>query len=433
MSMPGSGGGDFLERLLGDLVSLLGSSSGGSGDQIELARTLARSVATGGEPEANVDPVERMQFEELVRLAEMHVSELTGLSITPRGGPIEVQAVGPGSWAWYTLEDWRFLLDAMSSASTPADTTAEPAARADDLEALSDADVGGAEMIARFVKTMGPMLAAMQLGSAVGHLARTTLGQYEVPVPRPPSRLLVVPQNVERFASDWSLPRDQVRLWICLREVTAHAVLTQHDVGARFRELITDVVRGMAETATGTLNSLSSSMSGLDPSDPDSLQRILGDPETLIGPNTSPARRRAAELLEAATAALLGYVEHVLDRAAARLLGGRGALTEAWRRSQHEREPADRAAEMLLGLDLGPPQVERGSAFVAGVVERAGEDALSRLWSGEGGRNLPTPSEVEAPGLWLERLRMTGELPLSPPENGEVPPESPEGPESSEG
>ena len=39
---------------------------------------------------------------------------------------------------------------------------------------------------------------------------------------------------------------------------------------------------------------------------------------------------------------------------------------------------------------------------MSGVVERAGEDALTRLWSDE--LDLPTPAEVDAPGLWLARI-----------------------------
>jgi putative hydrolase len=255
-------------------------------------------------------------------------------------------------------------------------------------------------MVARFMSSMGPMLAAMQLGSAVGHLARSTFGQYELPIPRPDSRLLVVAENVERFANDWSLPLDQVQLWVCLRELTVHAVLTRPHVASRWRELLTNVVSATGGEAAGVLDRLS----GLDPSDPEALQSLLGDPEALFGSTPSPARLRAAAELEAATAALLGYVEHVLDQAASRLLGGRSALAEAWLRRQHDRETTDRAAEMLFGLDLGPAQVERGVAFVSGVLERAGEDGLVMLWSSE--HALPTPSEIEAPGLWLERVRL---------------------------
>jgi uncharacterized protein (DUF2342 family) len=46
--------------------------------------------------------------------------------------------------------------------------------------------------------------------------------------------------------------------------------------------------------------------------------------------------------------------------------------------------------------------------FVRGVVERAGEEGLVRLW--HSGKELPTPAELNAPGLWLARI----DLPDSP-------------------
>jgi uncharacterized protein (DUF2342 family) len=51
---------------------------------------------------------------------------------------------------------------------------------------------------------------------------------------------------------------------------------------------------------------------------------------------------------------------------------------------------------------VGQAEVDRGATFIDGVVERAGEDALTRLWADE--RDLPTPAEVDAPGLWLARI-----------------------------
>jgi uncharacterized protein (DUF2342 family) len=56
----------------------------------------------------------------------------------------------------------------------------------------------------------------------------------------------------------------------------------------------------------------------------------------------------------------------------------------------------------MFGLDLGPAQIDRGSDFVRGVVDRAGEQGLARLWGSA--HTLPTPTEVDAPGLWLERI-----------------------------
>lgn len=386
--VPGGGaGGNFLEQLLGDLVQLMGGQGGA--DRLELAAGLARSVATGGEAEANVDPVDRIRLEELVRVAEMHVAELTGLSPTPGGAPLVVTAVGPGAWAQQTVTDWRFLLEIMTAGADAATSAAQ-------ADATTSGDPG--ELMARFMAGMGPMLAALQLGSAVGHLARTTLGQYEVPIPRPGAGLLLVPANVTTFAEGWSLDPDEVRLWVGLREVTVHAVLGRPHVAERVRALVTDVVRGMAGEATGMVERLQQA----DLSDPESLQQMLSDPEALLGGSGSPERTRASEELMAVTAALMGYVEHVLDRTAARLLGGRGALAEAWRRRQVDRDAPARTAELLFGLDLGPAQVDRGVAFVRGVVERAGEEGLAKLWQGPA--TLPTPAEIGAPGLWLERI-----------------------------
>ena len=42
-----------------------------------------------------------------------------------------------------------------------------------------------------------------------------------------------------------------------------------------------------------------------------------------------------------------------------------------------------------------------------GVVERAGDEALARLWVSP--RELPTPAEVDAPGLWLARIELPEE------------------------
>jgi putative hydrolase len=442
VAFPGPGaGGNFLEQILGDLLQLMGGSSPG-GARIDLARTLAQGVASGGEPEPNVDPGDRMKFEELAHVAELHVAELTGLPITSTGATVEIAAVAPGAWAWQTVEDWRFLLEAMAepppapdakSTDTGADGATPDTGRprpkgtlgyvdtSRDLDSLDDLDFSGhldnpgafdpdvasgstagpADLLARWMATMGPMLAAMQLGSAVGHLARSTMGPYELPIPRNAPRLLMVPANAARFAEDWSLDPDEVRLWVCLRELTAHAVLSRPHVADRFRELLVRVVQGMAEDTAGLVDNLQ----GMDLTQPDALQSLLGDPTALMSLEPSPTRRRAAEDLLAVVAALLGYVEHILDLAAVRLLGGRGAITEAWRRHQVDRESSDRAAELMLGLDLGPTQIDRGAAFVRGVFERAGEEGLARLWSSP--HTLPTPAEVDAPGLWLERIDLT--------------------------
>ncbi|MDH4144465.1 MAG: zinc-dependent metalloprotease, partial [Acidimicrobiia bacterium] len=67
-----------------------------------------------------------------------------------------------------------------------------------------------------------------------------------------------------------------------------------------------------------------------------------------------------------------------------------------------EEEAADRFVQKLLGIELDQASYDRAAAFLTGVVERAGAAALGRLWESE--RTLPTPTDLEAPGLWLARL-----------------------------
>jgi uncharacterized protein (DUF2342 family) len=104
----------------------------------------------------------------------------------------------------------------------------------------------------------------------------------------------------------------------------------------------------------------------------------------------------------ALTTTLGGYVDHITARIAESLTGSAPTLTEAWYRYRVREAKGEQAAGALFGLDLSRQQVDRGAAFVRGVIEREGEDALARLWASV--RNLPTPAEVDAPGLWLERI-----------------------------
>ncbi len=425
---------------------MMGNTGTGSGQRLEMARMFAHNVAAGGS-EANVEPTERIRLEELARVAELHVSEVSGLSITPGGSAIEILAVGPGSWAWHTVEDWQFLLSAMTagvSAGTepggevrPGAPGRQPGGEITDRfgrperglgppdepgggrgsgDFGSDLDSGGSgsdldsgdlgpdeeDLLNKVMATMGPMLSAMQLGSAVGHLARTTMGSYELPIPRTDaSRLLLVPANIDRFAGDWGLALDEVRLWVCLRELTMHAVVTRPYVADRMRGLLEEFMSGAARDAGG----LAGLLGGIDPSDPESIQRLLmDDPEALLGVDLSPERARTARELAALTAAMAGYVEYVLEKTGSRLLGDRTVLAEAWRRNQVEGRASMSSTEAFLGLDVGSAQVDRGSAFVNGVVERSGAEGLARLW--ESAATLPTPPEVDAPGLWLERLKL---------------------------
>lgn len=364
---------------------MLQSQSGAGG--WDSARQFAVQIATGGMPESNPDPMDRIALQELARVAELHVGDATGLDVSQTGRPLTIVPVTKGEWARRTIDAWRPLLETLAS-----NLTGPAMAAPDELE-----DDPQAAMLGPFVQLIGPVLLGLQAGSMVGHLASRSLGQYDLPIPRPATdELVIVAANVAEFGSEWSLPAEDLRLWICLSELTTHAVLGVPHVRARLLELLQRHVSTFSLDTSG----IESALGSFDPTEPESLQEALGDPSALLGAIQSEAKHGLLPELSALAAVVVGYVDHVMDSVGTSLIGSYGMLTEALHRRRVEASSADRFVENLLGLELGREQYERGEAFIQGVLERGGD--INRLFMDV--KDLPTPNEVDAPGLWLARI-----------------------------
>lgn len=392
----------------------------------EIARQMAQWAASGGEPERNPDPVARVRIEELLRVAELHIAEATGLPVSA-SGLLTARVVTPREWALRTLDDWKPLLERLAGAVNeslppapggPGDSTGQlgPGSAGNPLGDLTGwmgpgASGGGAgaaggggfdpmaQLFGNLPQVLGPFLFGMQAGSMVGQLAYRALGQYDLPMPRPHrDELMLVSDTIDAFARDWTLETDDVRLWVCLREASYNAVLGRRHVQARLDHLIGDYVGAFHPNP----QSLEDRLSQFDPTDPSALQAAFGDPETLLGELQTDEQRRLQVPLRSLLSAVAGYVDHVMDTVGRRLIGSYGPLTEALRRRRLEENGGTKVVGQMFGVGLDESSYERGQAFVRGIVERAGTEGLERLWRSE--RELPTPAELDAPGLWLARI-----------------------------
>lgn len=378
----------------------------------DIARQIGVYMAAEGRSEANVEPLERIRLEELARVAELHIAEKTGLATSITGRSVSIRATTRAEWAALALEAWRPLFERLAESLGRGSLSGPAAGDLGDLSGLfgpgatddagddaGSGDLGPEALLGNMMQVMAPAILGMQLGLMVGHLARRALGPYDLPIPRPPSdELIVVPANLDQFATDWSLPPDDVRLWVCLDAIAHHAVLGRPHVRARLETLLNDYAGGFQPDP----DAMSGKLERLDPSDQSSWEDVFGDPDALLGSMESPHQREIKPQLEALTVTIEGYVDWVLDEVGGRLIGSYGPLSEALRRRRVEANSGDRFVERLFGLELSQKQYDRGEAFVRGVVERAGEAGLARLWHSE--RELPTPPEVDAPGLWLARI-----------------------------
>ena len=354
-------------------------------------------MATENVTEPNVDPLERIKLEQLAggRAARRQRHGPAGLD--HRAGPHRAaghpRPLGPAH-----AEDYRPLLEKLAGSLGSAEAGEPEAAGPDDP--FGEPDDQLMAMLGPMIQAMQPMMVAMTAGSMVGHLARRSLGQYDLPVPRPPSdELLILVRNLDEFGSGWSLPPDDLRLWICLHEIAHHAILGVPHVRARLEALLGEYTTkfrndpGALEDQLGDLD-----LTG----GPESLARIqqaLGEPGALLGAIQSEEQRALLPRLEAIVALVVGVVDHVMDTAGTKLIPSYGMLTEALRRRGRDgRVRPVRGAPAGPGAD--PGHLRPGRAFVAGI-ERA-RRRPGRLWEGE--KMLPSPPEIDAPGLWLARI-----------------------------
>jgi len=370
----------------------------------DAARQLAASIATDGQSEPNIDPLDRIKLEQLARVAELQVANVSGLTTSPTGRGITVVPANRSQWIQQSLAGYRPLLEALASSLSggmAAGMAAGMSGAGDPEDEYSDDDPM-AKMLGGIMQAFTPVMLGMTAGSMLGHLARRSFGQYDLPIPRPPGdELTIVLANLDEFGREWSLPEDDLRLWVCVHEVARHAVLSLPHVRARLESLLNEYVNGF-EPDSGTLESKLGELDVSDLSGLENMQQLLGDPEVLLGAIQSPAQRALLPRLEALVAVIVGYVDHLMDDIGQGLIGSYDMVTEAMRRRRVTADPSDRFVERLLGLELTQAQYERGSAFIDGIVDRAGREALDRLWASE--RELPTPAEVDAPGLWLARI-----------------------------
>lgn len=354
----------------------------------ELAAQAAAAAARGDTPDTDTDPATRIAYNRLADIADMHVRQVTGLPTGPNDTHTEILTTTRALWAHRTLTDLRPLFTDLAAALTRP----QQGDQGDPMSA----------MIAQMSAFLFPTLMGITVGSMIGSLAQRAFGQYDLPLARPhTSEILVVAASVESFASDWSIPPDDLRMWVLTHELTSHAVLATPAVTDGLMESVKRHVGSFRPDPAAFM----SAMGDIDPSDPaalETLQRTLGDPMTIVGAMRSPEQEALAPFLDARVAAVTGYIDHVVDAVGSRILGNASPIAEAVRRRRLDGRTDADLAEKLLGVSLPRALQRRGAEFVSGVIERAGEDPLrGMLTSAE---RLPTPNELDAPGLWLARL-----------------------------
>jgi putative hydrolase len=388
----------------------------------EVARQVARWVALEGQSESSISAEDRSRMSEVASAAEQRVLAETGEP--PPGRSLAL--LGRAEWADQALQTLRPVLEklAVSLQGEPP----EPGEEGDmpnPFAGLFGMGAGagtsgsgeepgpgrqgpmGANPLAGMFGALGPLLLGVQCGFMVGQLAQSLLSEHDLllPIADPPRPAMIVP-NLEAFSESWSIPADDLRFYLALGEAVRSRIVNRPWVRERLVRLATEYVSSFRIDPSA----LEAQLGSIDLSDPSSLQQgPMLDPDALLGAMQSPEQLAVLERFQLTTAVLESYADAVVERLGEPMIKSLSTIREAMRRHRVARSEADRFIQRLLGLDPSRRLHDQAAAFCRGVEERAGAEALDRLLEGES--MLPTPAELEAPGLWLARIELFGEGP----------------------
>ncbi len=393
--LPGEGA-DFFGRipLFREFARLLAGPSGPV--NWELARQVAIATALGADtfgapalPSTSPppDPAWGRTWDDRLRLAELWVDPATTLA---GGMAVTVRPTTRADWAEAVLPSFAPLV--------------EPTARK--LGQALGAGEGAPPEMAELTGRLGSLLTGAQVGAAVGQLARTALGTFELALPVPPAdrgRITVIGDNVRELERTAGVPADQLGLWLACQAVVHQRLFAGVGwLGDYLHGLVADVARHIDPDAAG----LVSRLQGLDLGQLDKVQDLLeGDEEGLFGP-PSAALQAATARLEGLLSIADGYTRTICARALAGRLPALGAIQGVMGRRAADEEGSRALFIGLLRADPDRAGIARGERFCHEVLAATGIDSLDRLWAHPD--FLPSPQELDVPGRWLERTGVVG-------------------------
>lgn len=372
-------------NVLGQMFSQIQAMMGGAGDSTinwDMARDAARRAAAGQDP--SVTPKQQTEVDEALRLAEMWLDPFTDLAATAIMG----RAWSRAEWVEETMGTWRRLTEPVANSIAFAISNALNEQLPEEMKSM----MGGA---ASMMQNMGGALFGMQLGQAVGALAKEVVGSTDIGVPLADLQMALLPANVKAFGEGLEVPEQEIRLFLALREA-AHARLFVQVPWLRGHLLGT--IESYARGIHIDMSRIEDLAHNLDPSNPEAMQSALS--EGVFMPARTPEQEAALQKLETALALVEGWVDEVSFAAAANLPSA-AAIRETIRRRRATGGPAEHAFGSLVGLELRPRRLREASALWASLKDKRGIAGRDAIWAHPD--LLPTAADLDDAAGFSER------------------------------
>jgi putative hydrolase len=373
-------------EMIAQLITQLQSALQNSKDGINWDLALQQGTAFAARSSQSTAPAERAALEQAIAIAALWLSEATVISeltVSPR-------LFSRSEWVAATMPIWTQLAEPVATSISNSLATVLQEQAPEEMSQM----IEGASKIMRNV---GGTLFAMQLGQVVGQLSTEVVSGGDIGIPLfDDSQAVLVPQNIEEFGKGLDIERDQIQLYLAVREL-AHARLFRHAKWLRLHLLtsITEFARGI-HIDTSRLEELASDF---DPGNPEDLREAMVS-GALIPPKTKQQLAALARL-ETMLALIEGWVDVVTAYATTRLPKS-GAIAETVRRRRAAGGPAESAFSTLVGLELRPRRLREAATMWQAVTDAVGADVRDDLWSHPD--LIPTSEDIDDPAALVARL-----------------------------
>ncbi|WP_308470003.1 zinc-dependent metalloprotease [Kineococcus rubinsiae] len=385
--IPGLGEGfdpAMMGQVLGQLQKFL-SSSGDSPVNWEVAHDVARQAAAQA-GDATPGAADRRAVDDALHVADLWLDGVTEMD-QPSA---TTESWSRAEWVERTMPVWRQLVEPVAANVATAMAEAMTQQAPPEMAAM----LGSAGQMLRQV---GGGVFGMQVGQAIGTLAGEVLSTTDIGLPLAPAgHAALLPANLAAFAEGLEVPLDEVRRYVALREA-AHQRLFAHVPWLRSHLLGT--VESFARGIRVDGERIAEAASQVDPANPESLQEALSS--GIFEPESTPEQKAALARLETALALVEGWVDHVVDEAAARVLPHAAALRETVRRRRATGGPAEHAFAVLVGLELRPRRAREAAALWELLEQRAGAAGRDAVWDHPD--LLPTAADLDDPAAFADR------------------------------
>ncbi|MEP6462347.1 MAG: zinc-dependent metalloprotease [Frankiaceae bacterium] len=395
----------------------------------DLAKQTALAAAGAADP--GTTAADAAAIAEAIRLADVWLDGGTALP----SGVTGTEAWSRRRWVEATLEVWRELVDPIAARVVDAMGTALGSSMGAALGGLTGGELppeiaralpsgmAGGQVpdlsqltgpLLGMLRQMGGAMFGTQVGQALGSLATEVVSATDVGLPLgPPGRAALLPANVAAFGEGLSVPADEVRIYLAMREAAHHRLFGS--VGW-LRSRLLGAVEEYARGISVDMDALQAAVAELDPTDPAAMQEALTG--GMFEPQTSPEQQAALARLETLLALVEGWVDEVVATAATGHLPAAGALRETVRRRRASGGPAEETFATLVGLELRPRRLREAAALWQALGAARGTDARDAVWGHPD--LLPTPADLEDPASYAAG---TEDLDLSSLHNTTAPPE----------